>query len=236
MWISGTIYRSIVVIFNVNKSKGMIMKRLVISAIGCLGLLVSQLSFAEVKIVIPDSINLLTVNSLKPHTEGGGFFGDKTLVLPDGENQIVFKFQPSVDENDTVRKAYSDVIVAKFTATDTQLTFELPTYRDLNQARQEIKTFEWSLVDADKQPIDIKQDKLDADGVQFGRNFIQDVTDYNQRGGIAAISVGTTVTLKSLPKAGSGASSENTAQLQMWYLKASPSERKEFQKWLIDQN
>lgn len=212
------------------------MKRLVISAIGCLGLLISQVSFAEVKIVIPDSINLLTVNSLKPHTEDGGFFGKKMLVLPDGENQIVFKFEPSVEQNDTVRMVYSDVVVAKFTATDKELTFELPTYRNLNQASQEIKTFKWSLVDADKQSIEVIQDKLDAGGVQFGRNFIQDVTDYNQRGGVAAVAVGRTMTLKSLPNTGNEALSENAAQLQMWYLKSSPSERKEFQKWLIDQN
>ncbi|MGO2499009.1 DUF2057 family protein [Vibrio sp.] len=211
------------------------MSKKFISAVGCIALLASQLVHAEVKIPIPDSVNLLVVNSLKPKIEKGGLFGSDTLVLPDGENQIVFKFQPGVMENDTLRRVYSDVIIAKFTAQDNELKFVLPEYRDLNQARNEINDFQWSLVDSQDKAVDVKKDPLSTTGVQLGRNFIEDVMDYNMRGGVAAITTGA-VAAKSLPvNAQAKADSENVGQLKAWYLKANEQERKDFQVWLIDQ-
>ncbi|WP_157946034.1 DUF2057 family protein [Vibrio gangliei] len=211
------------------------MSKKLFSAVGCIALLVSQLVHAEVKIPIPDSINLLVVNSLKPKIEKGGLFGQNTLVLPDGESQIVFKFEPSVMENDTLRQVYSDVIVAKFTAQDDELKFVLPEYRDLNQARNGISDFEWSLVDSAENKVEVKQEPLSAEGVQLGRNFIEDVMDYNLRGGVAAIGAASVAT-KFLPvEAQRQADSENVAQLKAWYIKATPQEKKAFQVWLIDQ-
>lgn len=211
------------------------MSKKFISAVGCIALLASQLVQAEVKIPIPDTINLLVVNSLKPKIEKGGLFGTDTLVLPDGENQIVFKFQPSVMENDTLRRVYSDAIIAKFSAQDNELKFVLPEYRDLNQARNEIGNFEWSMVNNKGQVVDVKSEPLSANGVQLGRNFLEDVTDYNRRGGVAAITTGA-VAVKSLPVQGQVKSdSENVGQLKAWYLKANKQERKDFQVWLIDQ-
>lgn len=211
------------------------MSKKFISAVGCIALLASQLVQAEVKIPIPDTINLLVVNSLKPKIEKGGLFGTDTLVLPDGENQIVFKFQPSVMENDTLRRVYSDAIIAKFSAQDDELKFVLPEYRDLNQARNEIGNFEWSMVNNKDQVVDVESEPLSANGVQLGRNFLEDVTDYNRRGGVAAITTGA-VAVKSLPVQGQVKSdSENVGQLKAWYLKANKQERKDFQVWLIDQ-
>lgn len=211
------------------------MSKKLFSAVGCIALLTSQLAHAEVEIEIPESINLLVVNSVKPDIEKGGLFGNDRLVLPDGENQIVFKFEPSVMENDTLRQVYSDVIVAKFTAQDDELKFALPEYRDLVQARKEIDGFEWSLVDSQDKAVDVKKDALSANGVQLGRNFIEDVMDYNMRGGVAAITTGA-VAAKSLPvNAQAKADSENVGQLKAWYLKANEQERKDFQVWLIDQ-
>ncbi|MGV3002538.1 DUF2057 family protein [Vibrio sp. E150_018] len=210
------------------------MSKKLFSAVGCIALFVSQLAQADVKIPLPDSINLLVVNSLKPEIEKGGLFGKDTLVLPNGENQIVFKFQPSVMENDTLRKVYSEVIVAKFTAEDDELTFVLPEYRDLSQARNEIDDFQWSLMNNQQQQLEVMQEPLSAEGVQLGRNFIEDVMDYNLKGGIAAISI-TTVLTKKLSILSKSTDSENVAQLKAWYLKANEQERKDFQVWLIDQ-
>lgn len=201
----------------------------------CIALLTSHLAQAEVKIDIPESINLLVVNSLKPEVKKGGLFSTDTLTLPDGENQIVFKFEPNVMENDTLRQVYSDVIVAKFTVQQNELKFVLPEYRDLNQARNGISNFEWSLVDDEGQNVEITQDTLSANGVQLGRNFIEDVLDYNMRGGVAAISSSTIVT-KSLPiRSQFTTDTENVAQLKSWYLKATAQEKKDFQIWLIEQ-
>ncbi|MGO2279832.1 MULTISPECIES: DUF2057 family protein [Vibrio] len=206
-----------------------------ISTMGCIVLLVSHLVQAEVKIKVPDRINLLVVNSLKPEIKKGDLFGSDILVLPDGENQIVFKFQPSIEDGDTIRKVYSDIIVAKFNESNKELQFQLPTYRSLNQARDEIEFFDWALLDSHEVQIDMQKDALGVKGLQLGRNFIEDVMDYNMRGGVAAIMVGT-VAAQSLPvKRSVKSDSENIAQLKAWYLKANKQERKDFQVWLIDQ-
>lgn len=209
------------------------MKKFFISTLTYLGLLVSNVALAEIKVEIPDSIDLLVVNSMKPKIKDDGFFGEKTLLLPNGQNQIAFKFEPSVEQNDTVRKVYSDVIIAKFNAADTELKFELPKYRDLNQARNEIKNVEWSLVDNSGKSIDLKKDILVSDGVQLGRDYRQDIIEYNQNAGIAAVQV--QGTMKYLPVDVKSLDSENTEQLKMWYLKSSLQERKDFQVWLINQ-
>ncbi|TVO36339.1 DUF2057 family protein [Vibrio algivorus] len=204
-------------------------------SLGAISVFVSQLAYADLKVVIPNSIDLLVVNGLKPEVKSGGLFSSDSLILPDGENQIVFKFEPSVEDGDTMRKVYSDVIVAKINESNKELKFKLPEYEDLTQARKEIQHFTWSLVDDKEQDIVIKEDILDSKGVQLGRNFIEDVMDYNMRGGVAAITTGSVVA-KSLPmNTQTKPDSENVSQLKAWYLKANEQERKDFQIWLIDQ-
>lgn len=192
-------------------------------------------SYADIKLEIPEFIDIIAVNGLKPviRDESQG----KTLTMPNGVNQLVFQFEPMVEDNDGVRRVYSDVMITKFSIADAQLTFELPKYRRLSQARNDIKTFKWALLDNLKQPIKVESDKLDTNGVQFGRNYIQDVLDYNQKGGVAAIPVAGFTYAKALPEDQQKASidSENVAQLKLWYLKSSAEERKAFRKWLVDQ-
>lgn len=138
-----------------------------------------------------------------------------------------------------MRRVYSDIVVTKFSVADTTLTFDLPEYRRLSQARKEIKTFEWALKDASGKPIELVSDKLDSNGVQLGRNYIQDVLDYNQKGGVAAIPVVGYTYAKSLPVSAEQQTvidTENVAQLKLWYSKSTPEERKAFRKWVVDQD
>lgn len=191
---------------------------------------------AEVVLKIPQDVDLLLVNMKKPQS---ALLEKKELVLPDGANQIVFQFRPSFDEGDMVKKAYGDIIIAKFDAYNTTINFNLPKYRNLKQAEKEIASLEWSLFDAKNKQLTIYQDKLSYNGVQIGRNFIQEAADYNQQGGVAALQSESNTAkpiaeLKTAVKL-SDEVNETVGQLQAWYLKASPQERKAFKKWMVDQ-
>ncbi|EGR3918490.1 DUF2057 domain-containing protein [Vibrio cholerae] len=194
---------------------------------------------AEVVLKIPQDVDLLLVNMKKPQ---GSLLEKKELVLPDGPNQIVFQYRPSFDEGDMVKKAYSDTIIAKFDAYNTTVNFDLPKYRNLKQAEKEIGSLVWRLLDGTSKPLTVYEDKLNYSGVQIGRNFIQEAADYNQQGGVAALQSvsATALTAKPIvePKTTvklSDEISETIGQLQAWYLKASPQERKAFKKWMVDQ-
>ncbi|WP_441257481.1 DUF2057 family protein [Vibrio sp. Vf1514] len=198
----------------------------------------SVAAHADAKLELPEFIDLIAVNGMKPVIDKA-YTDSRSVTLPDGTNQIVFKFEPMVEDNDGMRRVYSDVVVTKFATADTSLTFELPKYRRLSQARKDIKTFEWALKDASGKSIDLISDTLDSNGVQLGRNYIQDVLDYNQKGGVASIPVAGFTYAKTLPVNAQQrelTDTENVAQLKLWYTKASVEEREAFRQWVVDQD
>lgn len=205
----------------------------------------SQL-FAATTLVVPENIKLLAVNMEKPELEGGLFSAEKTIDIPDGTNQIVFKYQPEFEVNDTVRNAYSDVIIAKFDVVDETLQFELPEFKTYRQAQTNISPLEWQLLDSAGNPIALVEDVLVSDGVQIGRNYPQEARNYNIAGGVAGVAV-TYVTVNKAQQAMTGVeptakvSSTETKDSQMvdllktMYQKASPEEKAAFKAWVKQQ-
>ncbi|ELI5731989.1 DUF2057 family protein [Vibrio fluvialis] len=196
-------------------------------------------AWADVQLNIAEDVNLIAVNGLKPDL-GDTLIGKDHVTLPNGVNQIVFKYEPKVEDNDTLRTVYSDIKIVKFTAEDTNVYFVLPKYKHLSKAKKDIKDFSWSLVDSDGTELSLQQDEIKSSGIQLGRNYLQDVMDYNQKGGIAAIPVGVVyASPKVLPLDKPSvqiADTENVAQLKLWYSKSTPEERKAFRKWVVDQD
>ncbi|MFG0606816.1 DUF2057 family protein [Vibrio mimicus] len=205
-------------------------------------------ALADVTLKVPENIDLLSVNMQKPKTEGG-LFGDKTVTLKDGINQIVFRYIPTFDVGDDVKKVHSDAIIAKFESQNEELSFQLPNYRTMKEANEKISGLEWQLIRQDGQSITVVEDKLLNPGVQWGRNYSQEATEYNQNGGIAAIGYLNVVVANNaqlaatkpqtiatdVSAAGNAEVSNNLVQLQLWYSKASKEERKAFKKWMVDQ-
>ncbi len=161
----------------------------------------STMAVADVTIKIPDSVDLLSVNAGDPVTKSNGFFSSgKTATLPDGVNQIVFRFEPLFDLNREERVTVpSKAIIARFDASNTELTLEVPSYQNERQAKKDIDSFKWSLVDADGNAIPVTQDKLIKDGMQIGRDYNREAEDYNRKGGVAAIAAAGAVTAVTLP-------------------------------------
>lgn len=215
-----------------------------------LSVLASTNLYAATTLVVPEDVKLLAVNMEKPKLEGGLFSDEKTIEIPDGTNQIVFKYQPEFEISDNIKNVYGDVIIAKFDVKNEELKFELPEFKTYRQAETNISPLEWQLLDSKGQPIDLVEDVLESDGVQIGRNYAQEARNYNIAGGVAGVAV-TVVTVNQHSQAVTGVepkvvattdAQSSTAQdsqmvdlLKTMYQKATPQEKESFKKWVAQQ-
>lgn len=181
---------------------------------------------AKVTVEIPGTIDLLVVNGAKPETSGSLFSSTKDLELKDGENQIVFRFEPSFTQGDDRVIVESDVVIAKFTAENKNLTFSLPTYRNASEARKDIDKFDWSLIDSNQQTTSIQQDRLIKKGMQLGRDYQQETLEYNRTGSIAAVKVA------GQPAPANVSSDSAEEMLHFWYNKADEKTKQRFKKFV----
>lgn len=155
-----------------------------------LALTLAAPTFAAVTLNLTDQVDLILVNGEKPELEGGFFSSEKYTTLPDGENQIVFRYQPTFKNGKDRDEFSSQVIVAKFTAEDADLRFKFPQYRNLREAETKFdKESNWQLLDSLEQPVPFVQDKLIHNGMQIGRDYPQEMITYNVEGGVAAVAL-----------------------------------------------
>jgi hypothetical protein len=191
---------------------------------------------ADVTIEVPSSVDVLAVNEAKPDLDGSLFSSHKTLTVPDGQNQIVFQYQLAFDKGNEREFVDSDVIIATFNATDTALTFDMPKYRNTAEAKKSFENLDWNLVDEDQNAISVKQDKLVKDGMQIGRKFPQEAKEYNKKGGIAALAMGTAAAVVqpvTLPaKIDANAANTAGAMLYFWYDKADAETKQKFKDYV----
>ncbi|WP_333912539.1 DUF2057 family protein [Vibrio coralliirubri] len=199
---------------------------------------------ADVTIEVPSSadalVEVLAVNEAKPDLDGGFFSSSKTITVPDGVNQIVFKYQLAFSQGNDREFVDSDTIIATFDATDTALTFDMPKFRNTNEAKKGLQNLDWKLVDENQNAISVKQDKLIKDGMQIGRKYPQEAKEYNQKGGIAALTVGASAGAAAavaqpvtLPAKIDG-NAANTAEemLYFWYEKADAETKQKFKDYV----
>lgn len=203
-----------------------------------LAIAVSGLASAAVTLHVPDDVSLFVANGKKAELSGSLFASSKTIELPDGENQIVFQYQPYFSQGNDRIGVESQVIIATFSAADTELTFELPKYRDHRIAEKEIKQMQWQLLDSQGAAVTKSEDKLIKSGMQIGRDYAREAADYNQTGGIAAI--GTAISVASTKTETKTAvdtkmkAGDNTAEemLHFWYGKADDETKARFKAFI----
>lgn len=203
-----------------------------------LAMSISSLATAAVTLHVPDDVTLFVANGQKAKLSGSLFASSKTIELPNGENQIVFQYEPYFSQGNDRIGVESNVIIAKFSANDTDLNFELPKYRDHRVAEQEIKQMQWQLVDEQGEAVTKSEDKLVKSGMQIGRDYAREAADYNQTGGIAAIGTAVSVaTIKTEPVANVETkvkAGDNTAEemLHFWYDKADEATKARFKAYI----
>ncbi len=59
-----------------------------------LALAMSGMAFADVTVTVPDDVSILAANGEKVKLSGGFFASERSLTLPDGINQVVFRYSP----------------------------------------------------------------------------------------------------------------------------------------------
>ena len=198
---------------------------------------------ADVTIEVPSSadalVEVLAVNEAKPDLDGGFFSSSKTITVPDGVNQIVFKYQLAFSQGNDREFVDSDTIIATFDATNTALTFDMPKFRNTNEAKKGLQNLDWKLVDENQNAISVKQDKLIKDGMQIGRKYPQEAREYNQKGGIAALTVGASAGAAAVAQpvtlpAKIDGNAANTAEemLYFWYEKADAETKQKFKDYV----
>ncbi|TVU60539.1 DUF2057 domain-containing protein [Vibrio atlanticus] len=195
---------------------------------------------ADVTIEVPSSVDVLAVNEAKPDLDGSLFSSHKTLTVPDGQNQIVFQYQLAFDKGNDREFIDSDAIIATFDAADTTLTFEMPKFRNVSEAKKGFNNLDWKLIDDNQNVISVKQDKLVKDGMQIGRKYPQEAKEYNQKGGIAALTIGTAAVATTaivqpvtLPaKIDSTAGNTAEEMLYFWYEKADAETKQKFKDYV----
>ncbi len=206
--------------------------------VGLAALMSANVAMAEVKLVFPDTVDILVANEYGVNMESGGLFSStKSVTLPDGVNQIVFRFTPYFEQGNDRVKVPSEPIVAKFNANDTELEFQLPKYRDARQAEANIDTMEWSLTDEVGTPVRIIEDKLIKHGFQMSRDLQREIQDYNRKGkGVAVLATSATADVDTAMKSAteSVANGDSTAEemLHFWYEKADAETKARFKKYV----
>ncbi|MCW8334224.1 DUF2057 family protein [Vibrio sp. SCSIO 43135] len=205
-----------------------------------LAITASGFAAADVTIQVPNNVDLLVVNGEKPEISGGFFSSEKTVTLPDGENQIVFRYTPYFDRSDERVTVESDAIITKFNTADKELSFSLPKYRNEREAKKDIDQFQWNLVDANGQSIETADDKLLKEGMQIGRDFRRETEDYNKTQGVAAVGVAAvavqpvTLPAKIDQNAQTAVKGDSTAEemLHFWYSKADADTKARFKQYV----
>jgi uncharacterized protein YccT (UPF0319 family) len=194
---------------------------------------------AEVTLKADDIIHVLSVNASSPEvTTHGLFSSDRTIHLPNGVNQIVFRYEPyfDADVGDQGRRVTvsSKAIIARFEAKDTELKFEVPYFRSADKAEAQIDNLKWSLIDESGKQVDVVEDVLVKSGIQSGRNYSREAEDYNRHGkGVAVIAPFGGTSMSVAPVAGDADSSATAEEMLLfWYHKADDQTRARFKEYV----
>lgn len=221
------------------------MTQLLLGSIALSSTAYSSVSNADVVIEIPYDVTILAANEQHAKLEGNFFSETKKLTLPNGENQIVFEFEPSFkDRKERRQYVTSDAYIATFTAVDETIVFELPEFRDINEAEIKISNLSWDITTKNGKALPLKADRLQINGVQVGLDYPREIEDYNQyRTGPAAwfnpnkVTQTTQIPAPTTPvTTTSTAASQPLAKemLHFWYAKADEKTKQEFKAYLLN--
>lgn len=95
---------------------------------------------------------------------------------------------------------------------------------------------QWRLVNQQGKAVELRQDRLIKDGMQIGRNFEFEASEYNKKGGVAALTSSITVqpmAQQEISNATAMAAAEE--MLHFWYNKADVETKARFKTFINQQ-
>lgn len=215
--------------------------KLVAVVLLCLFVWVSP-ALATVSLSVPKTVKILAVN--------GEEVKDKsTVVMPDGVNQVAFRIDTELAGKSLLdgKRVVSDVLIAKFSASNQGLTMQLPEVKKQYHLDKFNRDPEVKLLNAQGESIPLVLDKLIKEGFQVLRDYDDELADYNQTDAPAAVRFGETAATAlrqnaavPIPQApvsaemtGVPGGDQATAEtmLKYWYQQADDETRQRFWQW-----
>lgn len=187
-------------------------------------------ALSSVELTSDTNLEILVVNGKKAKVESSLLSSTQSITLPNGENQIAFRYTYSYRRGDKHERFDTPVIIAKFNAEDTKAVFEFPKFRSATEAEKNIDEINWELIDLNSsQTITKFEDTLVTQGLQLGRDFVRETQDYNLTDGPASIESMVNYSKMSLPNKDQISDMETVEDmLNFWYDKADPELKARF--------
>ncbi|NOH79539.1 DUF2057 domain-containing protein [Vibrio sp. RE86] len=166
-----------------------------------------------------------------------------------GPVQLVVKYTKKLKDSGKERVFDSSPYVISIDAPDADLTISAPKLYSYSQANTHFKTApEWKVETESGKNISYSQEALDrGDGIFPYYDMPKLVREHNEKRGLvvgsgaalAATAQDAKATVVEVAETGEKKvvqlETTNLDQLKAWYLKSSKEERKEFRRWMIDQ-
>ncbi|MEH6733833.1 MAG: DUF2057 domain-containing protein [Shewanella sp.] len=133
---------------------------------------------------LPDRVETVLVNGKASQQQSSVKLD---LSMPDNMQQIAFRYQARYRDNGSQNNFVSDVVILRFQASEQNYQLTLPTINSASRANQFNDQPTITLTDNTGNSIVFTQDKLMKSGLQIGRDFAQEIAQYNESGAIAAI-------------------------------------------------
>lgn len=136
---------------------------------------------ANVTLKMPYNSELILVNAKDAS-------GNEKIKLPNGVNQVAFRYQGNFYQQDQESSFDSDVIIITFKGFDASYSLSLPNLRTMNAAQQFNHNPKLTLTNKAGSPVAFEQGKLMKKGLQFGRDYETEIANYNKTNQPAALS------------------------------------------------
>lgn len=145
-------------------------------------------SFAEVSLELPHSIVMIMVNGEEANTGMmKAQLNKPTFTLPDGDNQIVFRFENMVRNSGGYEKYSSNAFIVKFNQTNEKLTLSIPEITSRDEAVEFNTKADYTITNQAGKNISASRDVLMSGGFQFLRDFDKEIYKYNQQDKVASL-------------------------------------------------
>ncbi|MGL5047229.1 MAG: YccT family protein [Shewanella sp.] len=193
---------------------------------------VVQPATADVKLSLPKNAEVLMVN-------GKQAVKSDHLVLADGINQIAFRYAAQYRQQADSVHYLSDVLIVRFDASAQALTLTLPAINSATDAKKFDKAPKLTLLNAQAEAVSFSSDKLIKNGLQLGRDFEDEILQYNLSNHPASLNITMqastapiATTVNERPSQTTSASSPSQAEisqmLDYWYGKANEKTKTSF--------
>lgn len=208
--------------------------------------LLSKFGLISAMFMAPTTLAAISV-SLPVNTEPLLFNTQETdatrLTAEDGQQQIVFKYLANFRHQGQRQRFISEAVIVTFTGQNAQYSITLPKINSASDADRFNQRPSVSIIDDNGQQVDYRIDTLTKDGIQIGRNYREEINQYNLSAAPAAIKrqppamatylASSTTSLSTTQVAATG-SPDNATQinvgqmLDFWYQQADEKTRQAF--------